>query len=193
VHPLVCGLHVTANLRLLTQPENDSKGNKFNPIDFQWPATPEHGKQWREENKEKMVEHGKQWYEANKEKKTEYNKQWREENKEKIAEYNKQYYEENKGVCVARTRARQQRIIVRSFVHEQQQINAMYAEASRLGLTVDHIIPLVHPLVCGLHVIANLQLLTQQENYSKGNKFNPIDFQWPATPEPPPSIPGTNP
>jgi hypothetical protein len=36
---------------------------------------------------------------------------------------------------------------------------------------VDHIIPLVHPLVCGLHVPANLQVIPKVENQRKKNKF----------------------
>jgi len=37
---------------------------------------------------------------------------------------------------------------------------------------VDHIIPSNHPLVCGLHVESNLQILTEQENCCKSNSFN---------------------
>jgi len=38
---------------------------------------------------------------------------------------------------------------------------------------VDHIIPLKHDLVCGLHVAQNLQLMSPSANYSKGNTWLP--------------------
>jgi 5-methylcytosine-specific restriction endonuclease McrA len=50
-------------------------------------------------------------------------------------------------------------------------IKEVYSQAQKLGLTVDHIIPLNGKLVCGLHVENNLQLLTRAENSAKLNKF----------------------
>ena len=53
---------------------------------------------------------------------------------------------------------------------EHAEIRKVYKEAARLKLVVDHIIPLQGTDVSGLHVLANLQMLTQSENSGKSNR-----------------------
>jgi hypothetical protein len=57
----------------------------------------------------------------------------------------------------------------------QDGVKAFYAMASKLGLTVDHIVPLNHPLVCGLHNIFNLQMLPLVDNIKKRNRWTPTE------------------
>jgi len=52
------------------------------------------------------------------------------------------------------------------------EIQNLYNKAQKLKLQVDHIIPLLHNNVCGLHVPWNLQLLTPLENNIKNNSFD---------------------
>ena len=59
----------------------------------------------------------------------------------------------------------------------KSKINEIYLRSQELtretGVKheVDHIIPLQHPRVCGLHIPENLQILTKSENRKKSNYF----------------------
>lgn len=63
------------------------------------------------------------------------------------------------------------------WVNWPRDIKPFYAQAAKLyeetGIPhdVDHIVPITHPLVCGLNVPANLQVITAGENRKKSNKF----------------------
>lgn len=67
--------------------------------------------------------------------------------------------------------------LVRPNWADRNKIKQIYAAAKKLTETtgvrhhVDHIIPLRHPLVCGLHVENNLRVISAQDNIEKSNYF----------------------
>jgi hypothetical protein len=60
----------------------------------------------------------------------------------------------------------------------ERRMKLKYLEAQRLTLetgveyVVDHIVPLAHQLVCGLHNDANTRVVTAEENARKHNSFS---------------------
>ena len=108
------------------------------------------------------------WREANKEHLSASKRAWVEANAEKIAAYNAANVGA-KNATTARRRAR--KLQATPAWADRTAIRGIYEAAAMLGMQVDHIIPLNHHLVSGLHVPANLQLLTASENYRKSNKF----------------------
>ena len=154
-------------------------------------------KLYREDNKEKLKNYNKEYREDNKEKLKNYNKEYYINNKEKIAIHNHVYYEENKDKVslqrkvyyknnrelfyvhnAKRRAAKLNRTPSWSSEDDQLKIKDLYTQAKSLeklhGVKyhVDHIIPLQGELVSGLHILSNLQVITAEENLSKGNTYN---------------------
>jgi predicted Fe-S protein YdhL (DUF1289 family) len=67
---------------------------------------------------------------------------------------------------------------------DQIRVQEVYIQAQKLTLEtgieycVDHIIPIAHPDVCGLHTFANLQIITSEENRKKGQHFDPTEHEF---------------
>lgn len=60
---------------------------------------------------------------------------------------------------------------------DAENMKIVMQKAVLYGLEVDHIVPIISPIVCGLHCWHNLQLLDKKLNASKGNKY------WPDMPD----------
>ncbi len=110
--------------------------------------------------------------------KVEHFRQYRIDNKSAITQTKLAWYKAHP--AESRAIGAKRRALTRSAMPSwtnRQDIKAVYTEAARLTMEtgihhdVDHIVPLCHPNVCGLHVHWNLQILTRQENRRKANKF----------------------
>ena len=113
-----------------------------------------------------------EYYQRNRQAKLEYQKQRRETlGKEVLALYQKNYYIKNHHMmsykkALRRSRKRQ----ATPFWSDLDKIQEIYKNCPS-DMTVDHIIPITSPIVCGLHVSWNLQYLTRSENSKKGNSL----------------------
>ncbi|OOV05774.1 HNH endonuclease signature motif containing protein [Rhodoferax fermentans] len=129
---------------------------------------------WAAANPEKKKAGDRAYFKANRETVLAQAKAWRDANPERKAQNDAAWVKANPlKVKLTKARRRQRVRHATPAWADRRELDAVYTEADRQNLTVDHIIPLKHKLVCGLHVPANLQLLTRSENCRKSNKFDP--------------------
>jgi hypothetical protein len=119
----------------------------------------------------------KTWRIANKKRRAADMAAWRLKNPGRSAVFHKKWQANNLDKCRANN-ARRHAAKLRAVPAwaELDKIATVYAKAKQYGFTVDHVVPLQHPLVCGLHVWHNLQLLDESENAKKKN------YHWPDMP-----------
>jgi 5-methylcytosine-specific restriction endonuclease McrA len=117
--------------------------------------------------------HKYKWAQANKEKVAQSKLRWLVNNPEQRKISSANYIKNNLEYYIQyRSLRSRKQLCAQPKWADQNKLKEIYKRARLLGLEVDHIIPLKHPLVCGLHVPNNLQLLTRTQNARKSNKFD---------------------
>lgn len=114
---------------------------------------------YREKNREKLRLASIARYEANRERHQAVCRAWA---------------KNNRGTHLAWRALRRAKTLKATLSGYEDQLRDVY-KARLEGEEVDHIVPLVNPLVCGLHVPWNLQRIESDANRKKSNRFDPND------------------
>ena len=139
---------------------------------------PEYYQRWRDDNKEHIKEISKYHYEKNKEAISERQTKHREIHKDRINAYIKQWKKLNAAKVKAYGSKRKTLMRhSRPLWLDIESLILIYTDVPPEE-NVDHEIPLVHPLVCGLHVPWNLKRIPSLLNKRKSNYFNPDEWHF---------------
>lgn len=152
------------------------------------PCSSERGKSWHQKNIEKSRQTKRIYATANRQKLSAYGKAWRKENIGRTKNTASQWSLMNPEKKQASTALRRsQRLRATPAWASRDTILCFYKLAQEVTRTtgmranVDHIVPLRSPLVCGLHCEANLSVVSEVVNKSKGNLWWP--HMWGRDPE----------
>lgn len=114
----------------------------------------------------------REWRARNAERSREINRAWQQEKRGDFYESLRKYKAANRHIpneLNAKYRAAKLQATPTWVDHEE--LRRIYRECPK-GYHVDHIVPLNHPEVCGLHVPWNLQYLPALDNQIKGNRLD---------------------
>lgn len=125
---------------------------------------------WVVKNLEYKREQDRKWHQDNNERSRANSKNWQLNNPELYKANHKKY---DRTHLAERANRETKRRIRTSISFGQEGIKEFYCSRP-LAMEIDHIIPLKGKLVSGLHVIWNLQYLSEKQNISKGNRINLI-------------------
>jgi hypothetical protein len=124
---------------------------------------PEKKRAWKQQNPERRAALDAAWKAKNKEKMNAARAKWRETHPAMVRlQYQDRRHSARRATPQWASREKMAQLYADAIV---------LTEATGIPHEVDHIIPILHPLVCGLHCEANMQVLTRAENRCKSNKF----------------------
>ena len=140
-------------------------------------------KEYREKHPDKKKANQERYLANNPEKRVESLQKYRENNKESIKissrKHQVKHRERLRPSLVARNAERRARKLLATVKWaNKSKIKTFYLEAVKMTQEtgekyhVDHIVPLINKLVCGLHCEQNLQILTAKDNVAKSNRFS---------------------
>lgn len=132
----------------------------------------EYAANYRKVNKESIAVKDrirkKEVYVKNKESILHKNSEWRRNNKDKFNAYGAKHRAAKKKANFIGNDLEWYEF----FMDEIYSLSRLRSKLTNIVHHVDHIIPLQHPKVCGLHTPSNLQIITASENFSKNNYFS---------------------
>lgn len=110
-----------------------------------------------------------------------YSRRYRQENLEACRERSRSWNKRHPRSIAAHASARRARVLQAqpSWVCSDQL--AEIFQSCPVGYHIDHVVPLKHKLVCGLHVAANLEAIPAEANQRKLNYFDPDEWSYDVT------------
>lgn len=123
---------------------------------------------WGQRNKERRNELARIWRKANPGKVASAGKRWRETHRD--------YVNGRKVHRILTSRQQTPKWSIKFFVSEARALARLRTRMTGFEWHVDHIVPLRHPLVCGLHAHTNIRVIPGRENLQKNN------HHWPDMP-----------